>query len=90
MELSAINWSEIPGFDNPAEAYGIFLSKFTSVYNRCFPLKKVKAKKCNFSKPWFSKGLAKSIKRKRIHCIDAFFAIPVLKMRLFIKNIKIN
>ena len=24
----------------------------------------MKAKKCNFSKPWFSKGLAKSIKKK--------------------------
>ena len=87
-ELSDINWREIPGFDNPSEAYGIFLSRFTSIYNKCFPLKKVKANKCNFSKPWFSKGLANSVKKK-ICCIDAFFAILVLRMRLFIKNTKI-
>ena len=65
-ELSDINWKEIPGFDNPSEAYGIFLSRFISIYNKCFPLKKVKANKCNFSKPWFSKGLAHSVKKKNL------------------------
>ena len=35
-------------------------------YNKCFPLKKVKARNGYFSKPWLSKGLLKSIKRKNI------------------------
>jgi archaellum biogenesis ATPase FlaH len=42
----------------------VFLDKFTNTYNSCFPLKKIKISKHKSRKPWVSKGLLKSIKRK--------------------------
>ena len=40
------------------------LGLYISVYNKCFPLKKVKAIKLNLQKPWLSKGLVKSVRKK--------------------------
>ena len=39
-----------------------------SIYNLCFPLKKVyvKAKKQALRKPWFTKGLSKSVRKKHL------------------------
>ena len=43
-EIENVNWAELPGYNDPSLAYGNFLKKYTAIYNRCFPLKKVKAK----------------------------------------------
>ena len=37
-----------------------------ATYDRCFPLKRKKAKRFNLRKPWFTKGLAKSVKKKNM------------------------
>ena len=63
-EIENVNWAELPGYNNPSQAYGSFLKKYTAIYNRCFPLKKVKAKGYTLYKPWITKALLKSIRKK--------------------------
>ena len=64
QNLSEINWYDLEGFCDPENAYDIFLNKYHEIYNNCFPCKRAKSKKCTMSKPWLSRGLIKSIKRK--------------------------
>ena len=40
------------------------MTKYTSIYNVCFPLRKVKVKKYTLYRPWFTKGLSRSVKKK--------------------------
>ena len=56
----------MPGINDPSCAYEIFVQKYISIYDKCFPLRKVKAKRFNLCKPWFTKGLARSVKKKNI------------------------
>ena len=64
QNLSEINWYDLERFCDPEHAYDIFLNKYHEIYNNCFRCKRVKSKKCTMSKPWLSRGLIKSIKRK--------------------------
>ena len=45
---------------------GLFraLKKYTAIYNRCFPLKKIKSKGYTLYTPWLTEALLKSIKKK--------------------------
>ncbi len=63
-QLSRTDWSDLPGYNDPYNAYSSFVNKFRDVFNQCFPLKKLKASKYTFKKPWMTRGLLKSIKRK--------------------------
>ena len=51
---------------SPTSAYSNFMSKFNDLYNRCFPIKR----KCIYrdkgipQKPWITKAILKSIRRK--------------------------
>ena len=63
QQLESTDWSHIPGYNDPKICYDRFLSKFSQIYNTCFPLKKLKRKE-QLRKPWLSKGLLKSVKRK--------------------------
>ena len=65
-ELGKINWAEMPGLNDPSCAYELFVGKYTTIYDKCFPLRKMKAKRFNLRKPWFTKGLAKSIRKKNM------------------------
>ena len=65
-EIENVNWAELPGYNDPSQAYGNFLKKYTDIYNRCFPLKKVKAKGYTLYKPWLTKALLNSIKKKNV------------------------
>ena len=65
-ELAKIKWTEMPGLNDPSRAYEIFAKKYISIYDRCFPLKKMKAERLKLRKPWFTKGLAKSVKKKNM------------------------
>ena len=53
-------------YKDPDCAYRCFLDKYTTLYNDCFPLKKVKAKNVTLSNPWVSKGLLKSVRKKNL------------------------
>ena len=65
-DLGKIHWAEIPGLDDPSCAYRIFIEKYVATYDRGFPLKRRKGKRFNLRKPWFTKGLAKSVKKKNM------------------------
>ena len=62
--IGKINRAEMPGLNDPSCAYELFVGKYTTIYDKCFPLRKMKAKWFNLRKPWFTKGLAKSIRKK--------------------------
>ena len=65
-EVGKINWAEMPGLNDPPYAYEIFVGKYTTIYDKSFPLRKMKAKRFNLRGPWFTKGLAKSIRKKNM------------------------
>jgi len=66
LQPGNVNWADLPGYQDPNQAYGNFLKKYMSIYNLCLPLKKVKAKKQALRKPWFTKGLSKSVRKKNL------------------------
>ena len=84
-----MNWSEVRESSDPSSAYKIFLGKYTDIYNNCFPLKKAKIKHNGLTKPWISKDLLKSIKKKNI-LYRRFLSNLTRRMRLVTKIIKIN
>ena len=86
-ELQTVNWSEVRDSSDPSSAYDIFLRKYTDMYNRCFPLKKVKIKNNGLAKPWISKALLKSIKKKNI-LYRRFLSNPTSKREISYKNYK--
>ena len=63
--LENTNWG-LSDINDSDEMYNSFLNKYVSIYNACFPLKRVKARKCVIEKPWLTRSLLKSIKRKNI------------------------
>ena len=64
-ELSRVNWAELPDVNDPLLAYNSFLTRYTPIYNVCFPLRNIKVKKHTLYRPWFNKGLSRSVKKKR-------------------------
>ena len=56
----------MPSLNDPSCAYEIFVETYISIYDKCFPLRKVKAKRFNLRTPWFIKGLAKFVKKKNM------------------------
>ena len=44
-ELNNINWFDLPSFNDPVQAYVRFLEKFTILCNKCFPLKRKRARR---------------------------------------------
>ena len=62
--LSQINWFDHDDISDPVKAYSSFFNEFSKTYINCFPLKKIKSGRSKISKPWLSKGLLNSIKKK--------------------------
>ena len=50
---------------NTNKAYDIFIEIFSSLYDECFPKKKIKLKPQKYNIPWITKGIKKSSKRKQ-------------------------
>ena len=63
-KLESVDWSSLKDFDEPNTSYNRFLELYSGIYNGCFPLKRVTRKQRRFKKPWLTKALLKSIKRK--------------------------
>ena len=63
-ELKNLDWQDVHRSTDSSRAYKIFIEKFTCVYDRCFPMKKVKARKSSIGKPWITNGLLRSIRKK--------------------------
>ena len=64
-KLDCIDWNETTYNVDPNIFYDNFIKKFSEIHNSCFPLKKVKSKNKRI-KPWISKGMLISIKRKNL------------------------
>ena len=78
--LESVDWSPLKDFDEPNTAFNCFLELYSGMYNGCFPLKRVTRNQRCFKKPWLTKALLKSIKRKN----------DLPSMLHFIKYIKTN
>ena len=78
----------MPGLNDPPCAYEIFVEQYISIYDKCFPLRKVKAKRFNLRKTWFTKSLAKSV--KKIFYISVSLITLTLPMKTHISHIKTN
>ena len=87
VKLQTVNWSEVRESSDPSSAYDIFLSKYTDIYNNCFPMKKVKIKNNGLTKPWIRKALLKSIKKKNI-LYRRFLSNPTSTREIGYKNYK--
>ena len=88
QQLKSTDWSQIPGYHDPKICYERFLSKFSQIYNTCFPLKKLKRKN-QLRKPWLSKGLLKSV-NVRTNYTSNIFLIHLLRKKRFIKSTGTN
>ncbi len=62
--LERETWHQEYNEFNPNAAYLSFSSKFTTLYNFYFPLKRTKFRYNKTSKPWYSLGLLSSIRHK--------------------------
>ena len=63
-ELESLDWHDVLQSTDSSEAYKLFIDKYTSAYNRSFPLKKVLIRKSRIGKTWLTKGLMRSIRKK--------------------------
>ena len=59
------------GLNDLSCAYEIFPENFTLIYDKCFLLRTMKARRFSLREPWFTKGLAKS-KRKKYKLYKSF------------------
>ena len=59
------------GLNDLSRAYEIFVEKFTLIYDKCFLLRTMKARRFSLREPWFTKGLAKC-KRKEYTLYKSF------------------
>ena len=88
--LQRIDWSQYATLDDPNNAYNSFFEQFSTAYDSCFPLKKIKVRNYCLSKPWLSKGLLKSIRTKNKLYINSISLINLRIMKLVIKITKTN
>ena len=65
QNLHENNLNDIESIRNPNDAYSIFLEKFRTMYDKHFPLKKIKLKTKDLKSPWIIAGIQKSSKRKQ-------------------------
>ena len=87
LVLQRRDWDNVLNSNDPCYAYSSFLDSFTSLYNKCFPLKKIRARKCTVRKPWITKGLMKSIKKKNI-MYKQFLCSPTSLQECLFKNFR--
>ncbi len=64
--LHHTNWNDILNDQMATSSYSNFSVKFSDIYNRCFPLRRKRICKANGTphKPWISKAILRSIRRK--------------------------
>ena len=65
LKLSQTNWSELYPIEDVNLCYDEFLCTFSAMYNKSFPIEKVKIKmNHNVHKPWITHGIIVSINNK--------------------------
>jgi hypothetical protein len=88
-QLRNTNWENLDEYNNSVNAYGSFLHKYTALFNECFPLKHIKASKHCLTKPWISKCLLKSI-RKKNRLYRKFLKFPTSQNEINYKQYRNN
>ena len=65
------------GLNDLSRAYEIFVEKFTLIYDKCFLLRTMKARRFSLREPWFTKGLAKCKGRNISYTSHSLILIPL-------------
>ena len=65
LQLQETKWDNLKTSNKKNLAYNEFLDTFTSIYDDCFPRIKIKVKARNPFRPWITKSIAKSSKKKQ-------------------------
>ena len=58
------NWDEVYQIHCANKAYDKFLKIFTKIYDKAFPVCKIRIKTKSLLSPWITKGILKSSKRE--------------------------
>ena len=64
-KLHTVSWDSITNSSDTNKACDNFIEIFSSLYDECFPKKKIKLKPQKYNNPWIIKGIKKSSKRKQ-------------------------
>ena len=64
-KLRTVSWDYITNFSDMDKTYDNFIEFFSSLYDECFPKKKIKLKPQKYNNPRMTKGIKKSSKRKQ-------------------------
>ena len=64
-KLHTGSWDSITNSSDRNKAYDNFIEFFSSLYDECFPKKKIKLKPQKYNNSWITKGIKKSFKRKQ-------------------------
>ena len=67
-KLRTVSLDSITNSSDTNKAYDNFIEIFRSLYDECFPKKKIKLKPQKYNNPWINKGIKKSSKRKQKLC----------------------
>ena len=62
-ELDNLNWGDIYSCNDAQTSYTVFQTRFSELYDKCFPRKTIKLNYKN-RKPWLTEGLKRSIRVK--------------------------
>ena len=65
QDLYKTNWKDIEAFTDPNEAYKAFLRKVSFLYDKNFPVGKIKIKAKDMESPWITNGIKNSSKKKQ-------------------------
>ena len=66
QDLQRTNWKDIEAFTDPSESYKAFLERFFLLYDKYFPIRKIKIKVKDLVCPWITNGIKKSSKKKQV------------------------
>ena len=64
-KLRPVSWDIITNSSDTNKAYDNFIEIFSSLFDECFPKKKIELKPQKYNNPWINKGIKKSSKRKQ-------------------------
>ena len=65
QNLYKTNWKDIEASTDSNEAYKAFLERFLFLYDKNFPIRKIKIKANDLESPWITNGIKKSSKKER-------------------------
>ena len=88
-KLRTVSCGSITNFSDTNKVYDNFFEIFSSLYDECFPKKKIKLKLQKYNNPWITKGIRKSSKRKQKLFEEFFLKTEMKKMRSYINLTKV-